>query len=330
MRILGKTNLKVNEIGCGGIPIQRVSQEVVNDMINEMVKQNINFIDTARGYSISEELLGNALVGKRDKFILATKSMSRTYEGMKKDIEISLNNLKTNYIDIYQIHNVSLKDDYKGAYEALVEAKEKGLIGHIGVTSHSLEFMENIIKTDMFETIQFPYNIVETQAEEVFKKAKDNNIGIIVMKPLAGGAITNAKVAIKYILNNENISVVIPGMESVDQVKENNKIKEGQYTDLEIKNIKEVKQLLDNDFCRRCGYCLPCTKGINIPFVFLCEGYVTRYNLGEWGLSRYQTLPAKASDCISCKVCESRCPYKLKISEKMKKVVKIMENKDEK
>jgi predicted aldo/keto reductase-like oxidoreductase len=171
---------------------------------------------------------------------------------------------------------------------------------------------------------------VETQAEEVFKKAKENNIGIIVMKPLAGGAITNAKVAIKYILNNENISVVIPGMESVDQVKENNKIKEGQYTDLEIKNIKEVKQLLDNDFCRRCGYCLPCTKGINIPFVFLCEGYVTRYNLGEWGLSRYQTLPAKASDCISCKVCESRCPYKLKISEKMKKVAKIMENKDEK
>ena len=201
MRILGKTNIYVNEIGCGGIPIQHVDQNVVNEMIDEMIKQKINFIDTARGYTVSEELLGIALEGKREKFILATKSMSRTYEGMKKDIETSLKNLKTDYIDLYQIHNVSLGEDISGALMALEEAKKEDKIRHIGVTSHSVKCLDMLINNPIFETIQYPYNIVENQAEELFEKANKMNIGIIVMKPLAGGAIDDAKLAIKYILN---------------------------------------------------------------------------------------------------------------------------------
>lgn len=325
MRILGKTNLKVNEIGCGGIPIQRVSQEVVNDMINEMIKQNINFIDTARGYSISEELLGNALVGKRDKFILATKSMSRTYEGMKKDIEISLNNLKTNYIDLYQLHNIQMKDNIDGALLALEEAKKENKIGHIGVTTHSLEVLEREVELNRFETIQFPYNIVENQGEELFKKAYEKNIGIIVMKPLAGGAIDKPQLALKYVLNNKNVSVIIPGMDSVEKVIENDSICNLEYSGQDLIDIEKIKKELNDNFCRRCGYCQPCPIGINIPLTFLCEGYYKRYGLMEWAKSRYDSMVVKPSECVGCGKCESKCPYKIKIREKLKNIAQLME-----
>ena len=329
MRILGKTNIYVNEIGCGGIPIQHVDQNVVNEMIDEMIKQKINFIDTARGYTVSEELLGIALEGKREKFVLATKSMSRTYEGMKKDIEISLKNLKTDYIDLYQIHNVSLGEDISGALMALEEAKKEEKIRHIGVTSHSVKCLDMLINNPIFETIQYPYNIVENQAEELFEKANKMNIGIIVMKPLAGGAIDDAKLAIKYILNNDNVSVVIPGMESIKQIQENNSVKKGVYTQEELNKIDLIKNELNNDFCRRCGYCMPCPKGINIPFSFLVEGYFSRYNLKEWAVSRYQSMKVKPSACIECGICETKCPYNLPIRRKLKEVVKVLEGQNE-
>ena len=329
MRILGKTNIYVNEIGCGGIPIQHVDQNVVNEMIDEMIKQKINFIDTARGYTVSEELLGIALEGKREKFVLATKSMSRTYEGMKKDIEISLKNLKTDYIDLYQIHNVSLGEDISGALMALEEAKKEDKVRHIGVTSHSVKCLDMLINNPIFETIQYPYNIVENQAEELFEKANKMNIGIIVMKPLAGGAIDDAKLAIKYILNNDNVSVVIPGMESIKQIQENNSVKKGVYTQEELNKIDLIKNELNNDFCRRCGYCMPCPKGINIPFSFLVEGYFSRYNLKEWAVSRYQSMKVKPSACIECGICETKCPYNLPIRRKLKEVVKVLEEQNE-
>ena len=323
MRKLGKTGLVVNEVGFGGIPIQRIDQKTVNALIDKMIELKINFIDTARGYTISESLLGNALVGKRDKFIIATKSMSRTYEGMKEDIKNSLKNLQTNYIDVYQLHNVSIGENYSGALKALEEARSEGVIGHIGVTTHSLEMAEKIVEENIFETLQFPYNIVEVQAENLFKKAKENNIGIIVMKPLAGGAITNAKLAIKYILNNKNISVVIPGMESVDQLIENVGVINCEISYNEWNEIDKIKKELSGDFCRRCGYCMPCTVGINIPFNFLVEGYYTRYNLKEWAVSRYETMKVKPDSCIECGECERKCPYNLQIINKLKNVVSI-------
>lgn len=329
MRKLGKTNIIVNEIGCGGIPIQHVNQQTVNNMIDEMIKLGINFVDTARGYTVSEELLGVALQGKRDRFIIATKSMSRTLEGMKKDIETSLSNLKTNYIDLYQIHNISLGEDISNALEALIEAKNEGKIKHIGITSHSVQCLEELLDNPYVETIQYPYNIVETQAIELFKRASEKNIGVIVMKPLAGGAIDDAKLALKYILNNENVSVVIPGMESIDQIRENISVKPGEYSASEIAKIEKIKKELDNDFCRRCGYCMPCPQGINIPFSFLVEGYYTRYNLKEWAISRYNTMKVKPSACVECGICETKCPYKLPIRDKLKQVVKVVEERYE-
>lgn len=326
MKNLGKTDLKVNVIGCGGIPVQRVSQQNVNDMVKMMLKRGINFIDTARGYTNSEELFGNALNGHRSKFILATKSMSRDYFGMKKDIDQSLIKLKTTYIDLYQLHNISIGDDYSGAVKALEEAKADGKIKHFGITTHSLEMLEKVVEENKFETIQFPYNIVETQAENIFKIAKKKGIGIIVMKPFAGGAINDAKLALKYILANENVDVIIPGMESVEQIIENSGVLRESISFEDEKKMEQIREELGRDFCRRCGYCMPCSVGINIPFSFLCEGYYTRYDLKEWALARYNAMNINPKQCIECGICEQRCPYSLEIIKKLKKVVAIMED----
>ncbi|MGL4911059.1 MAG: aldo/keto reductase [Romboutsia sp.] len=327
MRLLGKTDMKIKRVGFGGIPIQRITQEDTNNVISELEKQGINFIDTARGYTISEEYIGNSLEGRRDKFFIATKSMSRGYEEMKADIEVSLKNIKTDYIDLYQIHNLK-SEEYETifnedmAYRALLEAKQEGKIKHIGITSHSLETMENAVEDDKFETIQFPYNIVEDQADEVFRKAHERGIGIIVMKPLAGGALDDANLAIKYILSKDYIDVAIPGMDSIDQVRQNILVLEDtKLTEEDYKKIDEIRNTLGKKFCRRCEYCLPCPLGVNIPANFLLEGYYTRYNLKDWAIQRYAATEGKASKCVDCGLCETKCPYDLPIREMLKEVV---------
>ncbi|CEQ31766.1 aldo/keto reductase ferredoxin [[Clostridium] sordellii] len=331
MRVLGKTNLKINRIGFGGIPIQRVTQQDTNKIIDELINQGINFIDSARGYTVSEEYIGNAIEGKRDNFILASKSMSRTYEDMLKDVDITLKNFKTDYIDLYQLHNVK-SDEYENifndnmAYKALLDCKSQGKIKNIGITSHSIDTIKKAVRDEKFDTIQFPYNIVEDQADEIFREAHKRNIGIIVMKPLAGGAINNAKLAIKYILSKEYIDVVIPGMDSVDQVLENISVLENLDIDKEDElKIEDIRNQLGNRFCRRCEYCMPCPVGINISMNFLLEGYYSRYNLKEWSKERYNSLDIKASDCVECGKCESKCPYDLPIREMLKEVTEKLD-----
>lgn len=326
MRLLGNTGMKIKRVGFGGIPIQRISQKDTNDVINELEKQGINFIDTARGYTVSEEYIGNSLEGRREKFFIATKSMSRSYESMKNDIEISLRNLKTDYIDLYQIHNLK-SEEYEDifnedkAYRALLEAKSEGKIKHIGITSHSLETIEKVVEDDKFETIQFPYNIVEDQADDVFKKANKKGIGIIVMKPLAGGALDDATLAIKYILSKSYIDVAIPGMDSVEQVRQNTDVlKNLKLTQEDNEKIEEIRKSLGSRFCRRCEYCLPCPVGVNIPANFLLEGYYTRYNLKDWAIQRYEATTGKASECVNCGLCETKCPYDLPIRDMLKDV----------
>lgn len=329
---LGSTEMKIKRVGFGGIPIQRITQEDTNLVIDELEKNGINFIDTARGYTISEEYIGNALKGRRKKFFIATKSMSRDYESMKNDIDISLKNLQTYYIDLYQLHNVKL-EEYKTifnedkAFRALLEAQKEGKIKYIGITSHSLYTIEQAVEDGRFSTIQFPYNIVEDQADKIFRKAHDKNIGIIVMKPLAGGALDDATLAIKYILSKDYIDVVIPGMDSVNQVKENVSVLDNLIlTEEDNKKIKEIRKNLGNKFCRRCEYCLPCPIGVNIPQNFLLEGYYTRYNLREWSKERYNTLEGKASYCVKCGKCEKKCPYELPIIEMLENVCEKLED----
>lgn len=325
-RTLGKTGLKVSRMGFGGIPIQRIDAEGTKVLARRLSEEGINYIDTARAYSVSEEYLGYALKGIRDQFILATKSMSRTKEAMAADIETSLTKLRTDYIDLYQVHNPSKEQleqvaAPQGALEALKEAQQAGKIGHIGVTAHTTAVFEQALQMDWVETIMFPYNIVEDQGADLIRKCKEKNIGFIDMKPLAGGAIENGTLGLRFVCSNPDISVVIPGMAEEKEIEENLKACENDapLTKEELDQMEEVRQMLGTTFCRRCNYCAPCTVGISIPNVFVYAGYLERYNLEGWARERYASLTAKASDCIECGECEGRCPYHLPIREMLKK-----------
>ena len=326
-RILGKSGLKISRLGFGGIPIQRIEAGDTKPLMRQLLDAGVNYIDTARGYTVSESYLGEALEGIREHFVLATKSMARDKEGMAKDIDISLHNLKTDYIDLYQIHNPTPGDLEKvcapgGALEALQEAKAAGKIGHIGITLHTYPLFEKALEMDWVETIMFPYNIVETQGEDLIAKCTEKNIGFIAMKPLAGGAIEDATLALRFIAANDNVTVVIPGMAAPEEIAQNIAAvcDNAPLSDKEKADMEAVRASLGTHFCRRCNYCAPCTAGISIYSVFLMDGYLTRYGLADWARMRYAGMEKTASDCIECGVCETRCPYNLPIRQMMKEV----------
>ena len=328
---LGKTGLKISRMGFGGIPIQRIDAEGTKKLMKQLAEEGVNYIDTARGYTVSEEYLGYALEGIRDKFVIATKSMARTREAMAADIEKSLGNLRTNHIDLYQVHNPSMEQldtviGEGGALEALLEAKAAGKIGHIGLTAHSTAVFERALNLDWVETIMFPYNIVENQGDELIRKCQEKNVGFIAIKPLAAGAIENGTLALRYVCSNPDVTVVIPGMAEIRELDENMAAcsNTAPLTEEELAKMDKVREQLGNDFCRRCNYCAPCTVGINIPSVFLFAGYLQRYDLADWAKERYSTLKVKASACIGCGKCEPRCPYRLPIREKLKVCAKDM------
>ena len=328
-RILGKTGLRVSRIGFGGIPIQRIDAEGTRALMQALVEKGVNYIDTARGYTVSEEYLGYGLEGIRDKFVLATKSMSRDKASMARDIETSLANLRTDYIDLYQLHNPKLEEldvifSENGAIQALRQAKAEGKIGHIGITVHSAAVFEKALEYDEIETVMFPYNIVESQGEELIARCREKNVGFICMKPLAGGAIEDGRLALRYILANDNVTVAIPGMAEVKELEQNLAAAEdtSPLTEEEKAAFEKVRAELGQNFCRRCNYCAPCAAGINIPSVFLFQGYLRRYGLAGWARERYATLPVKASACVQCGACETRCPYQLPIRQMMAEAAK--------
>ena len=326
---LGKTGLKISRLGFGGIPIQRIDAKGTKELFLYMKEVGINYIDTARGYTVSEEYIGEAMEGMREDFILATKSMARTYEAMKADIEKSLHNLRTDYIDLYQVHNPSADQLDQvlapgGALEALLEAKKEGKIGHIGLTAHSAAVALRACDLDWVETVMFPFNIVEDQGAEVLLKCAEKNIGFVAMKPMAGGAIESGRAALRFITKDPRVTVVIPGVSDLKEIKENLDAvnDETPYSAAEEAEALAIKNALGTQFCRRCNYCAPCTVGISIPNVFLFAGYLERYNLEGWARSRYDTLKVKAGACVGCGACEERCPYHLPIREMLKKAAK--------
>lgn len=329
---LGKTGLCVSRVGFGGIPIQRIEKEEAPALIEALVENGINYIDTARGYTVSEEWIGAAIEGRRGQFILATKSMARDRAGMAKDIETSLHNLRTDHIDLYQVHNPSMDQldavlAPGGALEALMEAKAAGKIRHIGITAHAIAVFKRALELDWVETIMFPYNIVESQCEELLPLCREKNIGFIAMKPLAGGAIEDGEAAMRYIAANELVTISIPGMYSAEEVRANAKagMNSAPLNEDELARVAKIRSELTGNFCRRCNYCAPCTVGISIPSVFLFAGYLERYGLEDWAKDRYSGLKVKASACIGCGKCEPRCPYGLPIREMLKKAAKEFE-----
>ena len=331
-RRLGRTGMEVTCIGFGALPMQRCTMAEAGEVLHAALDQGINFVDTARAYTDSEEKIGRHISSRRSEYYLASKSLKRTKEGMAQDIDTSLKLMKTEYIDLYQIHNVKKREEYEqamgpgGALEALKEAQQAGKIRFIGITGHDYDMLVEGIKTDEFSTVQAPFNAVEPKPlDRLFPLAKQMDIGRIVMKPLGGGQIENKVLALRYILA-QDITVAIPGMDLPDHVRENLSAAE-PFIPLSAAEQAildaEVAQLGKN-FCRRCGYCLPCTQGIDIPATFITHLQYARYGMTVAGAAKYAALPAKASACIQCGICETRCPYDLPIRERLKQIAQEM------
>ncbi|GAB4302710.1 MAG: aldo/keto reductase [Myxococcota bacterium] len=332
-RALGKTGLFATPVGFGGIPIQRLDEEGAVAVVRECVANGINFIDSARAYSDSERKIGLALKrwNLRGKVILASKSMGRDYRSMMADIERSLSEFGTDYIDLYQTHNPTQEGELErvlasdGAIKALREMKKRGAIGHIGITGHNLDRLRDALKTGEFEAVQYPHNNIETTCEEkLIPTARALGIGTIAMKPCGGGAVSNVPLTLRYVLSRGS-DIAIPGMDAEEQIKRNLSAAAPLIApnDGELARLRKEFEELGSRFCRRCGYCLPCEQLLNIPFLLLLPTYSRRYNLHKWASERLDALEKRYADCIECGECETRCPYNLPIRDMLKEAAEI-------
>jgi predicted aldo/keto reductase-like oxidoreductase len=324
-RILGKTGIKVRTLGFGGIPIQQLSEEDAIAVVRRCYELGINFYDTARGYTVSEERIGKALKEVRGKVVFATKTHAQTKDEARKELDTSLRNLKTDYIDIYQLHSVSSKERWdqvsssNGALEALYQARDEGTILHLGITSHNPSFLTQIVKEAVFETIMIPFNYLATEpAEKLLPLCHRMKVGTIIMKPFGGGAFSNARTALKFVLSNRNVDVVIPGMMSIAEVEDNFSIASSLYSlsDEELQLVEQDREYLGMQFCRACNYCQPCPQEIPISSVLRAESqFLKRMGWTPWLKTLVQEAGEKIATCTECGECESRCPYHLRIIE---------------
>lgn len=324
--VLGSTGLEVTRLGFGGIPIQRVDESQAVDVVLHAIETGMDFIDTSRMYVTSEGRIGMALKQTDRKVVLATKSMNRFADGIQKDIEVSLKKLQVDYIDIYQCHAVSSNDEYErvlcpgGALEGLRKAKEQGIIGHIGITSHSLDLLEKIIDDGFFETIMVCLSFLEPAAKErIVPKAKEKNIGIMAMKPFSGGVIEAPEAALKWALSVPDI-LVLTGVEEKGRIDQNWKVFQGSYelTDEEKAVIQEIRKEYDKKFCRRCDYCQPCTAGIHIQMIMGLKSFVKRMGPQVVNNMLFKKMLDSAVNCTECGECMTRCPYSLPIPDMIK------------
>jgi predicted aldo/keto reductase-like oxidoreductase len=328
---LGRTEMIVTKLGFGGIPIQRVSEEEAVAVVKKCLELGINYLDTANGYTTSEERIGKAIKGKREGLFIASKSMGRTREDIEKHLKLSLERLGTDYIDLYQFHNVSNAEaletivDPNGPRAALEDAKRAGLVKHIGISSHQIDVAKDIVRTDLFETIMFPLNFMAYEGkEELLSLCRQHDVGFIAMKPLAGGMIDNATVAIKYLLQIPDI-VLIPGIERVPEIEEIARVFEGpkEMTAGEGQEMVRIREELGPRFCRRCDYCQPCTAGIPISDVMSFLNLRKRLPGVRLYSGKFAESFLKAEECTDCGECEERCPYDLPIRDMMKEHVKL-------
>jgi predicted aldo/keto reductase-like oxidoreductase len=329
--ILGKTGIEAVRLGFGGIPIQRVSETQAIEVVLHALEKGIDFIDTSRVYTNSEGRIGKALKQTKRKAAVATKSFSRSADGIRKDIEISLKELQLDYIDLYQCHGISNEEDYRtvtapnGALSGLLKAKEQGLIGHVGVTGHSLDLLEKIVDDGSFETIMVCFSFLEPAAKDkVIPKARAKGVGIIAMKPFSGGVIEAPEAALKWALAFPDI-LVLAGVEDKRLIDQNWNAFQGSYelTAEERQKIREISAEYDKKFCRRCDYCLPCPVEIPIQFVLGMRSLLKRMGPAALKTPMFQNMIKKAAECTECGDCMGRCPYELPIPEMIKASLKL-------
>ena len=314
--VLGKTGITSIQNAFGALPIQRVSDEYAVKLLRRAYEGGFTFFDTARAYSDSEHKIGLAFHGMRDKINIATKTMSTTPEEIKKDLEASLECLRTDYIDIYQIHNPSFcpkLNDGTGVYETLLEAREQGKIRHIGLTNHRLNIAKEAVESGLYETLQFPFCYLATDKEiELAELCKEKNVGFIAMKALSGGLITNSAAACAYISQYENV-LPIWGIQRESELEEFiSYISDTPAMNEEMRSIieKDRKELL-GDFCRGCGYCMPCPVGIEINNSARMSQLIRRSPSQNWLTPAWQEKMLKIDSCLNCNKCAQKCPYGL-------------------
>ena len=315
---LGKSQLSVSQVGFGGIPIQRVSFAEAEKCIHAALDLGINYIDTALVYGDSEEKIGQALKGRRDKVILATKVPPRSREFVAESLESSLKKLKTDYIDLYQLHNVENKElleASKDVIDILHKARKQGKVRHIGVSIHGVDWANEVIRTGLFETVMIAMNFIVNEAERnVLPTARELDVGVIAMKPLAGGHISDAALAMKYFTGFDDV-VPLVGIEQPEEIRQIVEIVESGIapSEQEIREMEKIREESGAQFCRLCGYCLPCPQGIDIVLVNTFYSIAKRMPLDSVLKGGIADGMRRAENCVECGTCEERCPYHLNI-----------------
>ena len=333
---LGSTGITTVQNAFGALPVQRVNMDTAVEILQRAYEGGMRFFDTARAYSDSEEKMGEAFDGMRDKIFIATKTMAKTPEQFWKDLDTSLKNLRTDYIDIYQFHCVNqcyAPGDGTGMYECMLEAKAQGKLRHIGVTAHKIEIAFDCVKSGLYETMQFPFSYLSAKREiELVEACKAANMGFIAMKGLAGGLIHNSRAAMAFMTQYANV-LPIWGIQRMSELEEWLAfMDETPEYDGELKEyIEKERAELAGDFCRGCGYCMPCPAGVNIPRNFrIWNTYhmYQNYNTVRWNWEQEIPDSEKAKNCIKCGKCEQACPQKLKIREDLARVQEDLDKKE--
>ena len=331
----GKTGMMVTRLGFGGIPIQRQTEAEAVKVVQRCLDLGINYLDTANGYTTSEERIGKAVKGKRQSVYIATKTFPGTPEIIEQNLDLSLKRLDTDYIDLYQFHGINditvlnkILDPENGLYKVFEKAKKAGKIRHIGITSHQMDAAKAEVKSGKFETIMFPFNFITNEpAKELLPLCREHDMGFIVMKPLAGGMLDNATIAFKYLLQFPDM-VTIPGIEKIHEIEEIYGLYQDpqKLTAAERKEMKRMTEELGTRFCRRCDYCQPCAQQIPISMLMTFPSFVKRLP-PDWYLKGgfINDGMEKAANCTECGECEERCPFNLPIREMIKENYNLYE-----
>ena len=313
--VLGKTGIKTPQNAFGALPVQRVDMSTAVKLLRRAYDGGMTFFDTARAYSDSEEKLGEAFDGMRDKIYISSKTQAKTPEKFWSDLETTLKNLHTDYLDIYQLHCAPVcykPSDGTGMYEAMVEAKKQGKIRHIGITAHLIGVAEEIVESGLYETLQFPFSYLANEREiKLVEDTEKAGMGFIAMKGLAGGLLTNSKACMAFM--SQYNALPIWGIQREEELEEwlsffNEDI---EMTDEIAAFIEDDRKSLQGDFCRGCGYCMPCSVGIQINNCARMSQLIRRSPSANFLGEEWQGLMGKIEDCIDCGLCKSKCPYGL-------------------